>query len=245
MKRLWIVAVLMIAVVAMSVPANAATKFGVKAGLNMAKLSGDGWDQIEGEMEMAVDSKMRLGFGFGVVMQMPLGEGGLMLQPEAWYVMKGGKMGFPEAEAEGYDVEAEIKMDYIEVPILVKYAIPTQGKIAPCLFAGPAVAMNIGAKFETTGADAEDADLGDGDIYNKKDIDFGIVFGGGVDFALGERNKLMIDVRYTLGMAELYDDVTEDDVDDASDDDVFFTDDDGNALELKNSNIQITVGILF
>lgn len=241
MKKLMILTVLLLALLALTANAESKIKFGVKAGLGMANLSGDGWDVASEGIGTEIDNKFKMGFGVGVMVQIPLGEGGLLLQPEAMYVMKGAKLEFPEAEAEGFDITAKAKIDYIEVPILVKYAFPTEGNIAPSIFAGPAVAFNIGSKFESEGADADE--LESGDIYNQKSIDFGIMFGGGLEFKVGEKSKLAIDLRYTMGLTTAYDDVSLNE--DVPDDELILTDDDGAALELKNSNIQVTVGLLF
>ena len=244
MKKVWLLVALMVALVAMSASAQSPIKFGIKAGLGMANVSGDGWDVASADLT-DIDNKYKVGFGFGVMAQIPLGESGLMLQPEAMYVMKGSKLEFVGEEAAEYDIEAKMKIDYIEIPVLIKYSFPTSGKIAPALFAGPAVAFNVSSKFETEGADAEALadEIPSGDIYNQKSIDFGIVFGGGIDFNLGERNKLVLDVRYTLGLMNAYDDVAEDE--EIPDGEVEMTGLEGAGLELKNSNIQFTVGFLF
>jgi hypothetical protein len=41
-------------------------------------------------------------------------------------------------------------------------------------------------------------------MENLKDTDYGLVFGGGVDFELGP-GELTVDARYTLGLAKIYD----------------------------------------
>ena len=71
----------------------------------------------------------------------------------------------------------------------------------PNLFIGPYVAMKLSSKAEIeSGGVSVDLDWGD-DI---KTTDFGVVVGGGVDFALGSR-PVTVDARYTLGLTSFYD----------------------------------------
>jgi hypothetical protein len=210
----------------------------------MAKLTGDGWDDVEAMMETPIDSKFKFGMAFGLMAELPLGESGFAIQPEVLYVMKGGKAGFPEGEAEGYDITMKVKMDYVEVPVLIKYNFPTQGTISPNLFAGPVVAFNVAAKVESEGYPVEAGeDFPSEDIENKKSVDFGIAFGGGLGLAVGETGKLTFDVRYTLGLADLFDDISESEYDE---DKVYFANEkDGSALAFKNSDIRLMVGFFF
>jgi len=202
-------------------------KFGIKGGVNLANVAGDD----------AGESDMLLGFAGGVFVQVPMGP--LTFQPEAHFTMKGAKSSSTmDIMGTLYDTEEKIKLTYIEVPMLFKYKLQTAGNMAPCFFVGPAVALNMGAKYEISIND-ESADV---DIYNKKDIDFGIVFGAGVDFAMGTKT-LSLDARYTMGLTAALDDV--DSPDDIPDDEVAFVDDDGKGLDIKNTNIQVMVGISF
>ncbi len=217
--------------------------FGIKGGLNLANMSGDGWDQAAVEMETQFDDKYKMGFAFGLAAELPLGESGLVLQPEVLYVMKGAKTEFPEMVAEGYDITLEVKHDYIEIPVLIKYNVATQGGIAPSFFAGPIAAFNVSAKMEWDGVPAEASDeLPDGDIENVKSVDFGVTFGAGFGMAVGESSKLTFDVRYTLGMADMYDDVPDSEYEEGK---IYMTDDPGNAMDFKNSDIRLMVGFLF
>ena len=230
-------------IVLLAFSANAKMNFGIKGGLDMAKLSGDGWNDAERGLEAQIDDKMKLGFAFGFVTEFPMGTGGFSLQPEFLYVMKGGKAEFPEMVAEGYDVTMKLKQDYIEVPVLIKYTTPGEGKMKPCFFAGPFAAFNIGSKVEFEGLPAEAVDdAPDGDIENATSIDFGVAFGGGISMAVGQKGKLTFDLRYTLGLTNIFDDVAEDEYEDNK---VYFTDDNDEGLAFKNSDIRFMVGLFF
>ena len=190
------------------VPAQAQmkTELGLKGAVNMANLSGD-----------VTDSKMMLAFGGGIFARiMPSPQ--FCIQPEVLYMMKGCK--FDDVLT---TTDAKITASYIEVPVLVKYMIPTEGKISPCIFAGPAVGFLMSAKAKATvDGTEEDVDIKD----NCKSIDFGVAFGAGVDFAVGEKGKLTFDARYTLGLTNLNDIEGDDD-------------------SIKNGVISVMVGYAF
>lgn len=187
-------------------PVKGITAKGFKVGVTMANLTGD-FDEVFG-----VESKMKIGFAGGGFLTYNFSPT-FAIQPEVLYCMKGAKADTDEGE--------KIKLDYIVVPILIKYMIPTEGKIAPNLFAGPEVGFLMSAK-------AEDEDIKD----DLKSIDFGIAFGAGVDFAM-ESGKIMLDARYTLGMMSLPD----------------FDDGEGEGDEdepsVKNATIMVTLGYGF
>ena len=146
---------------------------------------------------------------------------------------------------EGYgSLTMKMKQDYIEVPVLIKYNIPTQGSISPNLFVGPYAAINVGSKleWEDVPAELEGEDVPEGDIENAASIDFGLTFGGGLGFAVGPKGKLTLDVRYTLGMTNIFDDVDEGDYEVNK---VYMTDDDDKGLDFKNQDIRIMVGFFF
>ena len=232
-------------VIALACTASAQISFGFKGGLDMAKLSGDGWDDAAQYMESTVDDKSLTGAAFGVVMAMPLGKGGFSLQPEVLYVMKGAEADItnPDLIAEGYDdVSMKLKQNYLEVPVLIKYTFPTQGSISPNLFAGPFAAINLSSELEWVNAPPEAAEeLGEGDIENAASVDFGLTFGGGVSFAVGPKGKLTLDVRYTLGMAGIFDDLDGEEENGK----LYLTDENDEGLDFKNQDIRVMVGFFF
>jgi len=109
--------------------------------------------------------------------------------------MKGAKA---EREILGETLKLTTKVNYLEIPVLAKLSIPTKGTVKPSLFVGPSLAIKLSskAKWEYAGESEEE------DIEELKSTDFGLVFGGGVDFALGQ-GKLTIDARYTLGLTKV------------------------------------------
>lgn len=177
MKRSILISFLIVvALMASSIMAQDAAprsmKYGLKAGLGMANLTGD----IEG-------NATKMGFGFGLFLTYQASPT-IAVQPELLYVMKGTK---------DDETDAKLKIDYIEVPVLFKYMIPTQGKIAPNFFAGPFIGFKASAKVE------------DVDAEGIKSTDFGVTFGGGIDIASGATGVFTIDARYDLGLSNIND----------------------------------------
>lgn len=137
MKKIFGVIALAMAFV-FAVPAQAQLKFGVKAGLNVSKVSISGAD---------LDSKNRTGFFVGPMAEFTLPIVGLGIDAALLYDNKSVK------------VESESKnLHYIDIPINVKYTIGL-GSLASVYGAtGPQFSYNIGNK-KWHGVDLDDSDF--------------------------------------------------------------------------------------
>ncbi|MCU4176501.1 porin family protein [Carboxylicivirga sp. N1Y90] len=176
MKKLLVI----VAVLAISASSFAQVKFGVKAGTNIASITGD-----DGE---GLDS--RTSFVFGGFAKFELSEK-FAFQPELLYSMQGAA---GSESYEGVNVDVTMKTDYLNIPLMAKYYV-TEGF---SLQAGPQVGFLLSAKFkmEANGQEEEE------DIKDQmKGVDFGLNFGAGyeLDFGLG------FDVRYNLGLTNVAD----------------------------------------
>lgn len=160
---------------------------GVKGGFVAAELSGD--------LEDALSS--RTGLGFGAFLQVMVGPN-WSIQPEALYLAKG-------ASEDGGD--GEVKVNYLQIPVLVQYHLPTPG-VSPRLFAGPSLAFELGCDIEEDGDSASCDDLG----ISTKSADFGVVFGAGVDIPAGGV-VVTLDGRYDLGVTNISDEAEEFEID--------------------------------
>lgn len=168
--------------------------FGVKGGINYATLSGEDID----------DASYKLGFAVGAVAAFDVMDM-VAIQGEVLYSMKG---------AEDYPATGQsTDLTYIEIPVLLKYSIPMAGMIAPNFFVGPSLGILLTA--EDNEVDVKE---------NTKSMDYGIVFGAGVDFDLGT-GKVTVDARYNYGLTSI--------------------DDSGAELDVKNGGISVMVGYLF
>ena len=169
-----------------SIMSYAQMMIGPKAGLNIASIAGDDADQIlEGQ---TLDS--RTGFAGGLFFMYQFSNM-FAIQPEAYYTMKGAT--YSESGA-----DLTISLDYIEVPILVKFIIPIEGSaIKPSIFAGPSIGFNMTAKSKVEfDGESQENDFKD----DTKSTEFSLAFGGGLGFPVGN-GELGVDIRYLLGMS--------------------------------------------
>jgi hypothetical protein len=102
------------------------------------------------------------------------------IQPEVFFSTKGYKS---EQEEDFYVTS----LTYLEIPLLAKVFIPTGTKITPNIFVGPSLGLKIGGSVAS-----EDF----------KGTDFGLCFGGGIDFAIGT-GKFLAELRYTMSLSSV------------------------------------------
>lgn len=111
------------------------------------------------------------------------------IQPEAYYSQKGTK-------TTALGETSEIRLSYLEIPVLAKFYIIPEGEAQPVLFAGPALGIKLSAKGISGGVST--------DISEEiKGTDFGLIFGGGLEYNLGKA-LLIVDLRYNIGLANIY-----------------------------------------
>lgn len=159
---------------------------GLKAGVNLATWRGADVSNAEFFLDTSAKSKMGLvGGGFITFNLSPA----FAIQAEALYSMKGAK-----GEVPG-DFKISATISYLEIPILVKIMIPTQGSLKPSLFVGPALALKMSAKYKYE----EEGYSESGDIEEAKSSDLGLVFGAGLDIG----RNIRTDIRYTLGFTKI------------------------------------------
>ena len=129
----------------------------------------------------------RTGFAAGLGLSSAMGDG-LGFAPEILFAQKGGN----EDGGDGY-----LKMTFLEVPLLFRYAFGSGGSAAPFVTAGPTVgyllSCDLGGSGESQSCD--DA-YGPDDSYKK--LDYGLMFGLGVTF-----DRITISARYDLGLANM------------------------------------------
>jgi hypothetical protein len=162
-------------------------KIGMKAGLNIADYEG-GWRDT--------DSKM--GFCGGAFITCSINEM-FAVQTEFLFSMKGAILGeIARRDEFGNIVEtftiSEV-LNYLEIPVLGKLSVLPRSRVKPNLFAGPYYALKLSGKHKIGSYETN--------IEYLKDGDYGLVFGGGVDFELGE-GELTVDTRYTLGLSQIF-----------------------------------------
>ncbi len=175
--------VLLVSSVLMAGPAAAQMGFGIKGGLNIASLNDlksiDTIDQLEQES--------KTGFVGGVHLKFPLGV--FKLQVEGLYSLKGAK----GTSHNGLSSEPwETKLTYIEVPLLLKYELPTPA-LKPFFYGGASVAFLMKAEKRNERIDTDWVDITD----NLKSTDYGLVVGAGIGVF-----GITLEGRYTHGLED-------------------------------------------
>ncbi|OIV41355.1 porin family protein [Flavobacterium johnsoniae] len=155
---------------------NVNTEFGVKGGFNMSNLRDSG-DDID-------DDKTLYGFNAGVYATLPISDF-VAIQPEVLFTTKGAELEYNSAFASG---SAKFKLNYIEVPLLVRVNVTKNFNI----HAGGYASYLVSSKVKGVG-DFEFEEEIDRDDLNK--FDAGIAMGVGVDFS-----PLSIGLRYNYGL---------------------------------------------
>ena len=178
---------LVLAVVTTPAVGQDARQIGLKAGVNFATAGGEDVDEVSS----------RTAFSAGFFAAIPLSSA-IAIQIEALYSGKG-----PTFDADGS--EAQVKVDYFEIPLLFRVNFPTGGssgfrslpqqassgsRIVPHLYAGPAVGFKVGCKV--TGLSAGDMDCSEQTFEGAHVVsgDYSGILGGGLDigdFTVGAR----------------------------------------------------------
>jgi len=163
-------------------------RFGFTGGLNLATFAGDG-------LGATAD---RRGFVGGVDLVTPFSSN-FSTQIEALYSMKGMK-----SLGQNPRDYALFKLDYIEIPVMLRGDAPLSSSFKPFAFTGPALDIKIscGADGVASGASVS-ASCGQlqsssgGSKFNNPD--FGWVTGAGLGFDFHDR-RISFEARYEIGL---------------------------------------------
>ncbi|GAL74840.1 hypothetical protein JCM19275_879 [Nonlabens ulvanivorans] len=157
--------------------------FGVKGGVNFAKLTGDSVEDADG----------RTGFHVGLTGEYMFNDT-FGLQGEVVYSTQGLQS---EDEILGQNVEQVLKLDYINVPVLAKFYIADSGF---SIDAGPQIGFLVSDKYEVNGENVDEE-------LNAETIDLSV--GGGLAYKFKEGTSLEgfnVSARYMIGLSNVYKD---------------------------------------
>ena len=150
--------------------------YGIRLGINFATLTGD-----------TPDLGTKTGLNFG-------GTVGLRLSDTAPVFLESGL--YYTGSGASKDKNS-ISLNYLELPILIKYGVQLNDDIALLPFMGPTFRYGLfGGKWKTSGAGKVDS-FGDGKF---KRADMGIKLGCGAEF-----NKLYAELGYQFGITNIAD----------------------------------------
>ena len=156
-------------------------KYGAKGGLNLANIVGND----------AGDANNYIGFNVGFFVEIPVTDK-LIFQPEILYSAQGSKS---DGIIDGYNVDATLKFNYINVPLMFKYQVANKFSLE----AGPYIGFLTSAKlkFDVEGLGSDTVDMKD----DVKSTDFGIGVGMNYEFS----DVIFANARYQGGLTEIGD----------------------------------------
>jgi hypothetical protein len=190
MKKFAFVSILVLIASTAQVCAEDAPAWGLKAGLNGSSFYGDDTGPM----------KTRFGAIMGGYVEYPVTEL-ISLQGEVLYSMKGWKN-------EEYRTLYEIsyRINYIEIPMLVRINSPCSNGAGPYLIMGPALSFKAGSDFEVkvlgASAQSEPEDFG---MTDPKGTEVGFVLGGGITIPAGNYT-IGFEVRGNGGLTDTFED---------------------------------------
>lgn len=189
MKRS-IVGLALLLAVAAAPAAHAGASFGVKAGIGLTQVNAE-----------AFDADSRTGFAGGVYGAFDLSPN-IALQPELLWVRKGAKLFSTNVTIGGLTfgrVGTTFDVDYLEVPVLLRFSAPSTGPLDLRLLAGPVASMKINEQLSATGLVSYTLPSD-----QLKSADFGVAVGGAAAVKNGNL-KLVAEARYTFGLTNVSD----------------------------------------
>ena len=152
--------------------------YGARVGLNVGWISGD-YDKSLGA---------KAGMNIGGVLGLRVSDATpVFLESGLYFAMQGAK-----------DGKNEINLNYLEIPLLIKYGVQVTDDIALLPYLGPTFGLGIAGKTKYPGEGSVGSFSSDGD-FNRPDV--GIKFGCGAEY-----NKLYLETGLKFGVTNILDD---------------------------------------
>jgi hypothetical protein len=172
--------------------------FGFKAGIGLAQHVGT----EERDADYTVSSTWRKGFAVGAFLMFPI-TSRFSLQQEVLYVQKGSRQDIGVEILEIPTVlHVTYDMDYIEIPVLLKFAWMKWERSEFYSMAGTALSLKVRDRYRLCGEVTDGEDViplrADSDMSEVDMFDFSFAYGFGLEFPLfGQR--ALIEYRFTMG----------------------------------------------
>ena len=152
--------------------------YGARVGLNLGWISGDYND----------DMGSKAGMNIGGVLGLRVSDATpVFLESGLYFTMQGAKKD-----------KAETNLNYLEIPLLIKYGIQATDEIAVLPYLGPTFGLGIGGKTKVPGEGSVGSFSSKGS-FNRPDV--GIKFGCGAEY-----NKLYLETGLKFGVTNILDD---------------------------------------
>ena len=189
---------------------------GIKLGVNLATIADD--DSIDNTKKMVPGLYIGIPYAIAITDK-------FSIQPELAFVQKGGKTTYDDHSSQDifgvtvttdYHSESTVKLNYLEIPILLKYAFATEG-FMPYIGVGPSIGFAMsgnqsGSSTTTTSSSVTGTTTSsssyDESIDFEQDsvskIDFSLLVTLGGAFPIGDNgNTVSLNLSYMLGLANL------------------------------------------
>ncbi|GAB3890791.1 hypothetical protein GCM10028825_27990 [Spirosoma agri] len=122
------------------------------------------------------------------------------ISADVLYSQRGGKF---EGNTNGVPEEFKHRINYLEIPIALRYFLTLDGNFRPNIFFGPSLFIPLSAqvvKQKTNGVAQPDVD----NSQAFKNADLGLFAGFQLNFpGFGQRQRFLIDARYTFGLTDI------------------------------------------
>jgi hypothetical protein len=163
--------------------------FGITGGLNLSTFAGEGLGS----------TATRHGIVGGLMLVSPFAAN-FSTQLEALYSMKGMK-----SLSSSPQTYATFKLDYIEIPVMLRADVPLSTSVKPFAFTGPSFDIKVSCggdglvNGKATTATCAQIESGFSNGNKFQTLDVGWVVGGGLGFDIHER-RVSLGVRYEVGL---------------------------------------------
>jgi hypothetical protein len=162
---------------------------GPRVGLNLSTLRGD-----------VTGYKLTPGLAAGAfVMYSSLNHFGI--SADVLYSQRGGR--FPSTTNGGTTTEFTQRINYLEIPVALRYFLTRSGDFRPNVFFGPSLAIPLSAqRVRQKLNNVEQPNTDNSSTF--KNLDLGLLAGFQLNFpGFGERQRFLIDARYTFGLTDI------------------------------------------
>lgn len=176
--------------------------WGIKGGLALAQHQGT----TPRDLEYTVSSTMRRGVTAGVFLVLPV-TSRFGLQQEVLYVQKGSRQ---DIGVDVFDIPSVMHvtydMDYIEIPLLLRYHWLIDRGVDIYSLGGFAFALKVNDRYQLSGEVDDgtetvpiraDSDMSEVDLF-----DFTFTYGVGLEFPVG-KSRLLVEYRFDLSIEAL------------------------------------------
>ncbi|GAA4411673.1 hypothetical protein GCM10023187_37850 [Nibrella viscosa] len=90
------------------------------------------------------------------------------------------------------------RINYLDIPLAFRYFLTTSGNFRPNIFVGPSFGFKLNAQAKNPNMAVSD----NSQVFANSDI--GLLAGFQLNWRAGNRQRFLIDTRYTYGMTDIY-----------------------------------------